>query len=177
MPSMMTKKIFSFFFAFVSLGFISTAFAQLPDFTELVEKQGPSVVNISTTTRVAARTPGPGTPVLPNIPEDDPFYEFFRRFLPGQPGGPGGQQEFDSQSLGSGFIISGDGYILTNAHVVEKADEITVKLTDGREFKAKAIGSDQRTDIALIKIEATNLPKVVFGDPAKLKVGEWVVAI
>ncbi len=144
--------------------------AQLPDFTELVEKQGPAVVNISTT-QGGARNPL--AQQLPNVPEDDPFFEFFRRFTPN----PGGPREFQSQSLGSGFIINADGYILTNAHVVQSADEITVRLTDKREFKAKVIGSDRRTDIALIKIEAAGLPVVKFGDPAKLKVGEWVVAI
>jgi serine protease Do len=148
--------------------------AQLPDFTELVEKQGPAVVNISTTQSVR----NPLLPQIPNLPEDDPFYEFFRRFIP-QPG-PGqgqGPREFQSQSLGSGFIISQDGYILTNAHVVEAAEEITVKLTDKRELKAKVIGADRRTDIALIKIDATGLPAVRVGDPNRLKVGEWVVAI
>ncbi len=144
--------------------------AQLPDFTELVEKQGPAVVNISTT-QGGARNPL--AQQLPNVPEDDPFFEFFRRFTPN----PGGPREFQSQSLGSGFIINADGYILTNAHVVQSADEITVRLTDKREFKAKVIGSDRRTDIALIKIDATGLPVVKFGDPNKLKVGEWVVAI
>ncbi len=142
--------------------------AQLPDFTELVEKQGPAVVNISTTQSVR----NPLLPQIPNLQEDDPFYEFFRRFIP-QPG----PREFQSQSLGSGFIISQDGYILTNAHVVEAADEVTVKLNDKREFKAKVIGADRRTDVALIKIDASNLPAVRFGDPNRLKVGEWVLAI
>ena len=146
----------------------AAAAAQLPDFTELVEKQGPAVVNISTTQSVR----NPLLPQVPNLQEDDPFYEFFRRFIP-QPG----PREFQSQSLGSGFIISQDGYILTNAHVVETAEEITVKLTDKREFKAKVIGADRRTDVALIKIDATNLPAVRFGDPTRLKVGEWVLAI
>ncbi len=145
------------------------AAAQLPDFTELVEKQGPTVVNISTTQTV--RNPL-GIPQIPQLQEDDPFYEFFRRFIPNP-----GPREFQANSLGSGFIISADGYILTNSHVVEAADEITVKLNDKREFKAKVIGSDRRTDIALIKIEATGLPAVKFGDPNRLKVGEWVVAI
>ena len=144
------------------------AAAQLPDFIELVDKQGPAVVNISTTQSVR----NPLLPQIPNLQEDDPFYEFFRRFAP-----PPGPREFQSQSLGSGFIISQDGYILTNAHVVETADEITVKLTDKREFKAKVIGADRRTDIALIKIDAGGLPAVRFGDPTKLRVGEWVVAI
>jgi len=144
------------------------AAAQLPDFTELVEKQGPAVVNISTTQSVR----NPLLPQIPNLPEDDPFYEFFRRFMPGP-----GPREFQSQSLGSGFIVSADGYILTNAHVVQAADEITVKLNDKREFKARVIGADRRTDVALIKVEASGLPAVRFGDPNKLKVGEWVVAI
>ena len=142
--------------------------AQLPDFTSLVEKQGPAVVNISTSQSVR----NPLVPQVPNLQEDDPFYEFFRRFMP-EPG----PREFQSQSLGSGFIISDDGYILTNAHVVQTADEITVKLNDKREFKAKVIGYDKRTDIALIKIEANALPAVTFGNPNNLKVGEWVVAI
>lgn len=143
--------------------------AQLPDFTELVEKQGAAVVNISTTQSARANAQ---TPQIPNLQEDDPFYEFFRRFVP-QPG----PREFQTQSLGSGFIISSDGYIMTNAHVVDAADEVTVKLSDKREFKAKVIGADRRTDMALLKIEASGLPAVKFGDPNKLKVGEWVVAI
>ena len=142
--------------------------AQLPDFTDLVERYGPAVVNISTTS--TARSPVAGQ--MPNVPEDDPFYEFFRRFVP-QPG----PREFQSQSLGSGFILSADGFVITNAHVVEAADEITVKLTDKRELKARVIGADRRTDIALLKIEATGLPQVRFGNPERLKVGEWVVAI
>jgi len=136
----------------------------LPDFTELVEKQGPAVVNVSTTS--AARS-GPQSPV----PEDDPFYDFFRRFGPPQP------RDYEARSLGSGFIISADGYILTNAHVVEAAEDINVKLNDKREFKAKVIGSDKRTDVAVIKIEASGLPAVRIGDPERLKVGEWVLAI
>jgi serine protease Do len=154
----------------------------LPDFTELVEKQGHTVVNISTSQVVRDRR---ATPQIPNIDEDDPFYEFFRRFIPRNPGqapnpgqGPGpSPREFENRSLGSGFIISADGYILTNAHVVETADEITVKLTDKREFKAKVIGADRRSDVAVIKIDAANLPTVRFGDPTKLRVGEWVLAI
>jgi len=160
--------------------FCATVLAQgreLPDFTRLVEEQGNAVVNISTTQ--AVRRPAPGAvPQVPGI-EDEEMLEFFRRFIPRQPGpgqGPGpGRPE--SRSLGSGFIISADGYILTNAHVVEGADEINVKLTDKRDFKAKVIGADRRTDVALIKIEGTGLPVVKFGDPNKLKVGEWVVAI
>jgi serine protease Do len=150
----------------------------LPDFTRLVDEQGNAVVNISTT-QAARRS------ALPQVPgiEDEEIQEFFRRFIPRQQPGPGqgpGQgpsPRAESRSLGSGFIISHDGYILTNAHVVEAADEINVKFTDKREFKAKVIGADKRTDVALIKIEGASLPMVKFGDPAKLKVGEWVVAI
>ena len=158
------------FIALIVLPF--SAMAQLPDFTDLVEKQGASVVNISVTQTV--RHPAI-MPQIPNLPEDDPFYEFFRRFMP-NPGTPA-PREFQSNSTGSGFVISADGYILTNAHVVEGADEVDVKLTDKREFIAKVIGSDKRTDIALLKIDASGLQPVKFGDPGRLKVGEWVVAI
>jgi serine protease Do len=143
---------------------------ELPDFTRLVEEQGAAVVNISTTQ--AARKAS--VPQIPNI-EDEEVLEFFRRFIPRQQPGPGARPE--SRSLGSGFVITADGYILTNAHVIDAADEINVKLTDKREYKAKVIGADKRTDVALIKIEAGGLPVVRMGDPAKLKVGEWVVAI
>ncbi|MDD2744257.1 MAG: DegQ family serine endoprotease, partial [Rhodocyclaceae bacterium] len=109
--------------------------------------------------------------------ENDPEFEFFKRFIPRQPGGNGRQREFENKSLGSGFIISNDGYIMTNAHVVDGADQVTVRLTDKREFKAKIIGADKRTDVALIKIEANSLPVVKLANMANLKVGEWVVAI
>src|SRR5438270_12028871 len=151
----------------------------LPDFTRVVEEQGNAVVNISTTQAVRRSA------ALPQVPgmEDEEVLEFFRRFIPRQPG-PGQPSperpapRSESRSLGSGFVISQDGYVLTNAHVVEGADEITVKFTDKREFKAKLIGADKPTDIALLKIETTApLPAARFGDPAKLKVGEWVVAI
>jgi serine protease Do len=148
----------------------------LPDFTELAEKQGPTVVNISITSVVH----GGGGMGFPGMPNDENLQELLRRFgIPGMPGMPGqeGGQDYKTQSLGSGFIISSDGYILTNAHVVSEADEVLVKLSDKREFKAKIIGADKRTDVALIKIEATGLPKVVVGDPTTLKVGEWVAAI
>src|SRR5207237_3076770 len=159
--------------------FCLAAQAQLPDFTRLVEEQGNAVVNISTTQAIRRPTSLPQVPGM----EDEEVLEFFRRFIPRQPGpgqpgpGPGPGPRPESRSLGSGFIISADGYILTNAHVVEGADEINVKLTDKREYKAKVIGADKRTDIALIKIDTTGLPAVRFGDPTKLKVGEWVVAI
>jgi len=162
---MMLKKLMLIALLLLPAG----AMAQLPDFTDLVEKQGPTVVNISTT---QTRSNQQAAPQVPQLREDDPFYEFFRRFIPNP-----GPRDFQSNSLGSGFIVSADGYVMTNAHVVESADEITVKLNDKREFKAKVIGSDRRTDIALLKIEATGLPAVKFGDPNKLKVGEWVIAI
>ena len=161
-------------FVLLALAFAAQAHAQareLPDFTRLVEEHGAAVVNISTT-QAARRT---AVPQIPGI-EDDEVLEFFRRFIPRQPG-PGQGPRPESRSLGSGFIISPDGYILTNAHVVDSADEINVRFTDKREFKAKVIGADKRTDVALIKIDAGNLAAVRFGDPAKLKVGEWVIAI
>ena len=163
----------------VLLAFVvsAPAFSQgreLPDFTRLVDEQGAAVVNIATTQQT--RRPA-NVPQVPGM-EDEEVQEFFRRFVPrpgpGQ-GSPPGRPE--SRSLGSGFIISADGYILTNAHVVDSADEITVRLTDKREYKAKVIGADKRTDLAVIRIEASNLPVVRFGDANKLKVGEWVVAI
>ena len=146
----------------------------LPDFTALVEKEGPSVVNISTTQKVRERRAPP--PQLRDLPEDDPFFEFFKRFIPQQPN-QGAPREYETRSLGSGFIISADGYVLTNAHVVEKADEVIVKTTDKREFTAKVIGVDRRTDIALLKIDAKNLPVANLGDPNIMKVGSWVIAI
>ncbi len=139
----------------------------LPNFADLAEKQGPAVVNVSTTQTVHAQQGG-----VPPGSEEDPFNDFFRRFGPAQP-----PRDYESRSLGSGFILSQDGYILTNSHVVEAADDITVRLTDKREFKAKVIGSDRRTDVAVLKIEASGLPAVSVGDPNKLRVGEWVVAI
>jgi len=145
--------------------------ANLPDFTELVEKQGAAVVNISTVQTVHQAAGFNGVP-LP-FPEGSPFNELFKN-LPQQ---QGGGQDYQTQSLGSGFIVSSDGYILTNAHVVNDADEIIVKLTDKRELKAKLIGIDRRSDVAVVKIDATNLPKVTVGDPDALNVGEWVVAI
>ncbi|MCR6666939.1 MAG: DegQ family serine endoprotease [Methyloversatilis sp.] len=149
----------------------ASAQRELPDFSQLVEQQGRAVVNISTTQKVSTRA----MPQLPpGLDEDDPMFDFFRRFIPQQPGVPGTQ---DARSLGSGFIISADGYLMTNAHVVDEADEITVRLSDKREFRARVIGADKRTDVAVLKIDASGLPVVRFGDASKLKVGEWVVAI
>ncbi|MDR2507521.1 MAG: DegQ family serine endoprotease [Candidatus Accumulibacter sp.] len=161
--------LFLLFFSFTA----QSQSAGLPDFTDLVEKQGTAVVNISTTQIVRGNFRGMPFP----FDDDDPMSEFFRRFFPQQPGKPSTPREFETHSLGSGFIISADGYILTNAHVIDSADEILVRLTDKREFKANVIGSDRRTDVALIKIEAKNLPAVTFGNPESLRVGEWVVAI
>ena len=167
----MRKILLLWLLALLPLGAYSQA-RELPDFTELVERAGPAVVNISTAQTARAH---PQVPQMPDLDENDPFFEFFRRFMPQNPGQT--PHEFSTRSLGSGFIISADGYILTNAHVVDGADEITVRLTDKREFKAKVIGADKRTDVALIKIDAAGLPVVKLGDPNKLKVGEWVLAI
>lgn len=151
-------------------------FAQLPDFTEMVKTNGVAVVNISTTQK--AKPAVKGMPKNQQMPEGMPpeMEELFKHFFNDPNGGGYGGQE-ESQSLGSGFIISADGYILTNHHVVNNADEIIVKLTDRRELVAKLIGSDARTDIALLKVQATNLPTVAIGSPNDLKVGEWVLAI
>jgi serine protease Do len=140
------------------------AAVELPSFADLVEEQGVKVVNISTKTQIDQPSNIP-------VPEDDPFYDFFRRFAP-----PEGSKR-ESRSLGSGFIFTNDGYILTNSHVVAAADDITVKLNDKREFPAKLIGVDKRTDVAVIKIDASDLPFVSIGDPEKLRVGDWVLAI
>jgi serine protease Do len=173
-------------FAPVGMGVVApapAAAAVLPDFTDLVDKVGPAVVNIRTTEKLKQMQPGAGA-------EDEEMQEFFRRFF-GQPAPrqqqpaprnkrQSPQQPDDQQvprGVGSGFIISGDGYVLTNAHVVEGADEVFVTLTDKREFKAKIIGSDRRTDVALVKIEGSNLPRLTIGDSGKLRVGEWVIAI
>jgi serine protease Do len=148
---------------------------ELPDFTELAEKWSPTVVNIRTLERGRGSA---GAEMDPNMEE------FFRRFgipLPGRPGQPrnprGGDEEPQTRGVGSGFILTADGFVMTNAHVVEGADEVLVTLTDRREFKARIVGSDKRTDVAVVKIEATGLPAVKIGDVSRLKVGEWVLAI
>ena len=147
-----------------------TGTVPLPDFAQLVQRHGAAVVNVST-----AQAGKSGTQSFPGLDQDDPMFDFFRRFIPRKPGHP--RSDPDNRSLGSGFIISADGYILTNAHVVEDADEIVVRLVDKREFRARVIGADARSDVALIKIEANDLPRLAIGDPGKLQVGEWVVAI
>ncbi len=155
--------------------------AQLPDFADLAERVGPAVVNIRTTARLDT-IHGRGLPQIPGLDENDPFYEFFRRFFPQQqPGpqqrpGPRGDRQVP-RGLGSGFIVSADGYVMTNHHVVEGSEQITVTLADKREFSAKLIGSDQRTDVALLKIDASGLPAARIGDSNRLRVGEWVIAI
>lgn len=151
----------------------------LPEFADLAERVGPAVVNIRTTERRAARSGA-----MPDMDED--MLDFLRRFglpIPNQPG-PRGQRpqpqpdaEPQQRGIGSGFILGADGYVMTNAHVVEGADEVFVTLTDKRELKAKVIGSDRRSDVAVVKIEASGLPTVRIGDVNKLRVGEWVIAI
>lgn len=169
-------------------GFATSAHAAsvtaLPDFADLAERTGPAVVNIRTTERVKQGQGGiPGG-------DDEEMQEFFRRFfgvpMPRQQPdrtprnrkqAPQQQEEEVPRGVGSGFIISSDGFVLTNAHVVEGADDVYVTLTDKREFKAKIIGIDKRTDVAVVKIDGTNLPRLTIGDPNKLRVGEWVIAI
>jgi serine protease Do len=149
------------------------AAAALPDFAPLVEQYGAAVVNVEVVQKMR-QTRGPGGQ------RNDPLLDFFRRFGIPPPGGGGQGEEgggMPERGTGSGFIVSADGYILTNAHVVMDADEVTVRLSDRREFSAKVIGSDERSDVALIKIDAKDLPTVRIGDPQKLRPGEWVVAI
>ena len=158
------------------------AVAGLPDFADIVDRTGPAVVNIRTTERVKTGQPQAGG-------DDEEMQEFFRRFFgvpmprqQPQPNAPRSnrkpqQQEEVPRGVGSGFIISADGYLLTNAHVVDGASDVYVTLTDKRELKAKIIGSDTRTDVALLKIEATNLPRLAMGDSDKIRAGEWVLAI
>ncbi len=147
----------------------------LPDFTGLVRESSPAVVNISTTQTLAGGAPHGLN--LPDVPEDHPFRPFLERFLHDNPPPNGHEQQFDAESLGSGFITSPDGYVLTNYHVVRGADEIVVRLSDRREFIAEQVGYDERSDLALLKIDAQNLPVVRTGKSADLEVGEWVLAI
>ncbi|MBL8484371.1 MAG: DegQ family serine endoprotease [Rhodocyclaceae bacterium] len=149
-------------------GGAAPALRTLPDFAAIADRAGPAVVNISVTGSSKAATSPFG-----NLDPRDPFYEFFRRFRP--PGGPHGNTP--THGLGSGFIVSPDGVVLTNAHVVAEANEVVVKLIDRREFKAKIVGIDKATDVAVLKIDARNLPTLQIGDPARTRVGEWVLAI
>lgn len=144
------------------------------DFSAIVERYGPAVVNIS----VKGKLPSRQLMQMPDLDPDDPAFEFFRRFMPQMPHGEGGEGGENVQyGQGSGFIVRPDGLILTNAHVVDRAQEVVVKLTDKREFKAKVLGSDRQSDVAVIKIDAKDLPTVVLGDPNQTKVGESVLAI
>src|SRR5688572_14490158 len=146
----------------------------LPDFRELVRKYGDAVVNVEVRQNARQARGGPGG--QPPLPED-PLFDFFRRFgIPAPEFGPRGDAP-PRRGAGSGFILSEDGYILTNAHVVADADVVTVRLTDRREFQAQVIGVDARTDVAVIKIDAHELPTVTIGDPDALEPGQWVLAI
>lgn len=148
---------------------------QLPDFSQLVDKNSAAVVNISTKVKINA--PAHGGSAMPDIPEDSPLYDFFKRFFGDSPDGRMPYPEGEQTSLGSGFIISGDGHIITNNHVIKDADEIIVRLVDRREFTAEVIGADEQSDIAILKVDGKDLPIVKLGDSDKLKVGEWVMAI
>lgn len=168
----MLKKLFYGTWVFLLLS--NAVYAQLPDFTEMVKASGNAVVNISTTQKAPDTQPSAGE--QQQIPQDIPpeMEEFFRHFFQG----PGrGMVPKETNSLGSGFIISKDGYVLTNHHVVNNASEIVVKLKDRRELIAKLIGSDESTDVALLKVDAKDLPVVEIGSPDQLQVGEWVLAI
>ena len=172
------KSYLSMFAAVLMLGQVLTAQAEeaLPDFTTLVEQASPAVVNISTKQKLPERRVAAGQmPDLEGLPPM--FREFFERNMPQMPRSPRGDRQREAQSLGSGFIISSDGYVLTNNHVVADADEIIVRLSDRSELQAKLVGTDPRTDVALLKVEGKNLPTVKLGDSEKLKVGEWVLAI
>ncbi len=149
--------------------------ATLPDFTKLFKENHSAVVAIRTVQTEETGGAVISPELFPDLPENSPFREFFRRFFEMPHGAP--RQEHKTQGLGSGFIISQDGYILTAAHVVKDADNILVRLSDRREFEAKVIGVDERTDVALVKIDAEDLPIVRIGDSEKLQVGEWVLAI
>jgi serine protease Do len=155
---------------------VSVQARSLPDFTDLVEETSDAVVNISTTQKVSSGSMQlPEGMEIPDLPEGSPFGDLFKHFF-GEPGS-GVPREREAKSLGSGFIISKDGYVLTNNHVVKDADEVIVRLEDRRELKAEVIGLDERSDIALLKIQADDLPVARVGRSDKLKVGEWVLAI
>ena len=172
---MKNNKVWSGFSIFVAWCLLCANIyaADLPDFTELVSDNSAAVVNISTTT-TNKNKPTNRLPPSIQMPEGTPFDELFKHFF----NGPGQQpQARESHSLGSGFVLSSDGYILTNHHVVKDADEIIVRFNDRSELEAKVLGSDERSDVALLKVEATGLKSVKLGDSTKLQVGEWVLAI
>uniref|UniRef100_UPI0030DD2D56 DegQ family serine endoprotease n=2 Tax=Pseudomonas sp. EA_35y_Pfl2_R111 TaxID=3088689 RepID=UPI0030DD2D56 len=172
------KSSFTALFAVLLMGQALVAQASLPDFTELVEQASPAVVNISTRQKMPDRAvAGSGSLNVPDLEGLPPmFREFFERNVPQVPRAPGGGRR-EAQSLGSGFIISADGYVLTNNHVIADADEIIVRLSDRSELEAKLIGTDPRSDVALLKVEGSDLPIVNLGKSEDLKVGEWVLAI
>ncbi|ODS99050.1 MAG: serine peptidase [Lautropia sp. SCN 69-89] len=182
----MTKLLLAWTLAFAALAATwapapAAAQARLPDFADLVERAAPAVVNIRTAERVRNdRAQMPQFPLPEGMDENDPFYEFFRRFFPPRQSPsptPRGHGDEVPRGVGSGFVIASDGYVMTNHHVVDGADEIYVTLADKREFRGRLIGSDRRTDVALVKIDVTDLPKLPIGDSRKLRVGEWVIAI
>jgi serine protease Do len=149
--------------------------SHLPEFTDLVKETSPAVVNISTTQKVKSGMPQlPEGFEMPELPDDSPFGELFKHFFDQDKSAPSYK---DSKSLGSGFIISADGYVLTNFHVVKDADEIVVRLSDRRELLGELVGADRRSDVALLKIDASNLPVAKIGKSSDLEVGEWVLAI
>jgi len=149
----------------------------LNGFTELVATYGPAVVNVSVTGSQKVSQRMQGMPDFGDMDPDDPFFQFFKRFQQPGPKGRHGGGAMPMRGQGSGFIVSPDGYIITNAHVVDHADDVSIRLTDRREYRAKVIGIDKTTDIAVLKIDAKNLPVVKVGDSRNAKVGEWVVAI
>lgn len=162
----------------LTLAYLQSPCAQtrsLPDFTQLVDRNSAAVVNISTTVKISGAVHG--GQAMPDIPEDSPLYDFFKRFFGESPDGRMPYPEGEQTSLGSGFIISGDGHIITNNHVIKDADEIIVRLADRREFSAEIIGADEQSDIAILKVDGKDLPILKMGDSDKLKVGEWVMAI
>jgi len=167
------KNVSGWFVILLAMTITSVQARDFPDFTGLVEKNSAAVVNISTTQKVKQHSKLPKNFQIPDLPEDSPFNDFFRRFLDEE----GKQPDPETKSLGSGFIVSDDGYVITNNHVVSGAEEVLVRLNDRREYLAKVIGTDERTDVAVLKIEADHLPVLKIGSSSQLKVGEWVLAI
>jgi serine protease Do len=175
--AMIIKRTIIFFGLFVFAA-VANASRGLPDFTDLVETYGPAVVNISTIQKKKISKREELRRHMPDMPEGGPFGEWFKRFFDEEGGNEGfNGHEPKAESLGSGFVISDDGYILTNNHVIEDADKIIVRLSDRRELDAELIGRDKRSDLALLKIKAGDLPVVKLGNSSKLKPGEWVLAI
>ena len=174
METKLLNYLARYFILAVAMVFSLNANAALPEFSDLVKENGPSVVNISTTQKKVKNRFAPKNWNIPNFPEGHPFEDFFNRFFDGP---DGGEREYKSKSLGSGFIISEDGYILTNNHVVDGADEVLVRLSDRREYEAKIVGTDEKSDVALLKIDEDGLSAVKIGKSSELEVGEWVLAI